>query len=506
MILNRENLEKIETSVALQKPEPEMLRLPEKVLQFGTGVLLRGLPDYFIDKANREGIFNGRVVVVKSTDKGGTVEFDDQDGLYTICVRGIEDGQKVEENIISGAISRVLTASSDWSEILQLAANPEIEIILSNTTEVGIQLVDDNIMLAPPVSFPGKLLAVLLARYRAFNGDKNKGLVIVPTELIPDNGLKLKNIVKELATRHHLDADFLQWLEESNTFCNTLVDRIVPGKPDAQTLARLEQELGYHDELLTMSEVYRLWAIEGDERVKQVLSFAEADKGVIITPDINIHRELKLRLLNGTHTLSCGVAVLAGIKTVKEAMDNTQMANFISALMQEDIAPAIPYPVAPEASANFARKVLDRFRNPHIEHQWLSITMNYTAKLKMRLIPVLLRYYETASQAPENIAFGFAAYLLFMRATENRSGKYFGTLNNEPYLINDESAEYFYGVWQRLEGEELVDEVLRNQELWGTDLTALPGFAAAVKKQMESIKNAGISEGLKKLEGKQVSA
>ncbi|MGV3587919.1 MAG: tagaturonate reductase [Adhaeribacter sp.] len=506
MILNRENLGKIEASVALQKPEPEMLHLPEKVLQFGTGVLLRGLPDYFIDKANRSGIFNGRVVVVKSTDKGGTAEFDDQDGLYTICVRGIEDGQKVEENIISAAISRVLTASKDWSEILQLAANPAIEIVISNTTEVGIQLTDDNILLEPPVSFPGKLLAVLLARYRAFDGDKTKGLIIVPTELIPDNGTKLKNIVKELATRQHLDAEFMQWLEESNIFCNTLVDRIVPGKPDAQTLARLEQELGYHDELLTMSEVYRLWAIEGDERVKQALSFAEADKGVIITPDINIHRELKLRLLNGTHTLSCGVAVLAGIRTVKEAMDNPDMANFISALMQDDIAPAIPYPVAPEASADFARKVLDRFRNPHIEHQWLSITMNYTAKLKMRVIPVLSRYYETASQAPENIAFGFAAYLLFMRATETQNGKYFGTLNGEQYPINDESAAYFYQVWQQQEGDELVDEVLRNQELWGTDLTALPGFAAAVKKQIENIQTLGISAVIKNLDVKQVSA
>lgn len=506
MILNRENLEKIEAGVALQKPSPEMLSLPEKVLQFGTGVLLRGLPDYFIDKANRSGIFNGRVVVVKSTDKGGTAEFDDQNGLYTICVRGIEDGQKVEENIISAAISRVLTASKDWSEILRLAANPAIEIIISNTTEVGIQLTDDNILLEPPVSFPGKLLAVLLARFRAFGGDKSKGLVIVPTELIPDNGAKLKNIVKELATRHQLEADFTQWLEESNIFCNTLVDRIVPGKPDAQTLARLEQELGYHDELLTMSEVYRLWAIEGDERVSKVLSFAEVDNGVVITPDIDIHRELKLRLLNGTHTLSCGVAVLAGIRTVKEAMDNPQMASFISALMQDDIAPAIPYPVGRKAAHEFSRKVLDRFRNPHIEHQWLSITMNYTAKLKMRVIPVLLRYYETASQAPENIAFGFAAYLLFMRATEVQNGKYFGTLNGAQYPINDESAAYFYQVWQQKEGDELVDEVLRNRELWGTDLKALPFFAEAVKKQMNNIQTLGISEGIKNLDVKQVSA
>jgi len=506
MILNKANLEKIKAKVPLQIPTPQMLALPEKVLQFGTGVLLRGLPDYFIDKANRQGLFNGRVVVVKSTSKGGTAEFDDQDSLYTICVRGIENGQKIEENIISGAISRVLTASSEWKAILDLAVNPEIEIVLSNTTEVGIQLVDDNILLQPPVSFPGKLLAVLVERFRAFNGDKSKGLIIVPTELIPGNGDKLKGIVQELARKHQLDEDFMQWLAESNTFCNTLVDRIVPGKPDAATLARLEEELGYQDELLTMSEVYRLWAIQGDERVKAVLSFAQADSGVVITPDIDVHRELKLRLLNGTHTLSCGVAYLAGFDTVKHAMDDADMAAFISGLMQEDIAPAIPYPVDSAEAAAFSRKVLDRFRNPHLEHQWLSITMSYTAKLKMRVVPVLLRHYESANEAPEKIAFGFAAHLLFMYAAQEENGKYYGHLNEERYLINDDQASYFYGLWQNNTADTLVDEVYANQELWGANLAALPGFTDAVKKHLKTITNEGMPNALKNLASNQESA
>jgi tagaturonate reductase len=298
----------------------------------------------------------------------------------------------------------------------------------------------------------------------------------------------------------------LQWLNESNTFCNTLVDRIVPGKPDADTLARLEAELGYQDELLTMSEVYRLWAIEGDERVKAVLSFAEADNGVVITPDINVHRELKLRLLNGTHTLSCGVAFLAGIDTVKQAMDNAAMAAFISGLMQEDIAPAIPHPVDPEAAAAFSRKVLDRFRNPHIEHQWLSITMSYTTKLKMRVVPVLLRHYETATQAPEKIAFGFAAHLLFMYAAEEENGQYYGKLHDQRYLINDDQAGYFYDLWQNNTADSLVDKVYANVNLWGTDLTALPGFTAAVKTQLKNITNLGIQNALENLDKKQVSA
>jgi tagaturonate reductase len=506
MILNWRNLEAIKAKPNLTVPEVRLFDLPEKVLQFGTGVLLRGLPDYFIDKANRAGIFNGRVVVVKSTDRGTTAEFEDQDSLYTLCVRGIEEGEKVEENIICSAISRVLTAGIHWDQILQVAASTQLEVIISNTTEVGIQLVEDDIYARPPVSFPGKLLAVLLARYKAFSGDKSKGLVIVPTELVPGNGDKLKAIVVEQARRHQLDAGFMNWLEESIIFCNSLVDRIVPGKPDAASLAALEAELGYQDELLAMSEVYRLWAIQGDARVKNVLTFAQADAGVIIAPDIDIYRELKLRLLNGTHSLSCGVAFLAGFETVKDAMDDAVLSAFIAALMQEEIAPAIPYPVPAEAAAQFSRQVLDRFRNPHIKHQWISITLSFSAKLKLRIIPVLSRYYDVFGQAPELMALGFAAYLRFMRAEEGEQGKYFGRLQGEKYPINDDQAAYFYQLWQQLAPERLVDTVLQNQELWGQDLTALPGFAAAVRKQLAVIEQDGVLKAIRNLEVKQISA
>jgi tagaturonate reductase len=506
MILNRRNLAAIKGNAALQVPEVSFFDLPEKVLQFGTGVLLRGLPDYFIDKANRQGIFNGRVVVVKSTDRGTTAAFDDQDSLYTLCIRGIEDGLKVEENLIVSSISRVLTAGSQWAEILQVATSPHLEVVFSNTTEVGIQLVDDDITASPPISFPGKLLAVLLARYQAFPGDTARGLVIVPTELVPGNGDKLQAIVLEQARRHQLDAGFIDWLEAGTVFCNSLVDRIVPGKPDAAALAALEQQLGYQDKLLAMSEVYRLWAIQGDARVEKVLTFAQADAGVIIAPDIDIYRELKLRLLNGSHSLCCGLAFLAPFETVKEAMDHADFQAFITALMRDEIAPAIPYPVPPEAAAQFARQVLDRFRNPHIKHQWISISLSYTAKLKLRIIPVLSRYYEVFGQAPELMALGFAAYLQFMHAEETEAGKYYGRLQGEKYPINDDQAAYFYGLWQQLSPEHLVDTVLANQELWGQDLGALPGFAGAVKMKLAALQQQGVVKAIRDLDIKQISA
>lgn len=472
-------------------PTPALFELPEKVLQFGTGVLLRGLPDFLIDQANRQGIFNGRVVVVKSTDGGDAAAFEREDNLYTVCIRGVEEGQTISENVVCAGISRVLSAKSQWADVLAFAASPDLQIVLSNTTEVGIVLEEDEDLRAtPPRSFPGKLLAVLLARYEAFQGAADKGLIIVPTELIPDNGTKLRGILRELADRAGLDAKFIAWLETANTVCNSLVDRIVPGKPAAATHAALTQELGYEDELLIMSEVYLLWAIEGDERVKEVLSFQQIHPGVIVQPDINLFRELKMRLLNGTHSLACGLAVLAGEPTVRGAMENDYLSAYIRNLMLADLLPGIPYPVDEKVGQRFGMQVLDRFRNPAVEHRWLAITLNYSAKLRMRVVPDLLHYYERFKAVPQYVALGFAAYLLFMRATRQEAGKWYGEAAGQEYLIQDEQAGYFAGLWQQPAGE-VVQAALSNQSLWGTDLTTLPGFADSVARYLTQLQQEG---------------
>lgn len=482
MLLSRYTLKNIQSGV--QVPDDEVFELQEKVLQFGTGVLLRGLPDYFIDKANRQGIFNGRIVVVKSTDHGDSSAFDKQDGLYTVCVRGLENGIKTEENIINASISRVLSARDEWSKVLECAHNPHMQVILSNTTEVGIQLVHDDVRRHPPVSFPGKLLAFLYERYQAFNGSPQSGMVIVPTELIPNNGKKLESIVLELAHLNGLPDAFIEWLETSNRFCNSLVDRIVPGKPAAADREALEKELGYPDQLLTMAEVYRLWAIEGDAHVKQVLSFAAADEGVIIEPNIDQYRELKLRLLNGTHTLSCGLAFLAGCETVKQAMDDELMSSYIADLMLSELAPAIPYDVDATRAREFGFRVLDRFRNPHIRHLWINITVQYSSKMRMRNIPMLLNHYNTNDTAPELFALGFAAYILFMKPVKKEGDKFYGEWNGTQYPIEDEKAADFYNKWNNFKYTQVVEQVLKDAAFWGTDLHALPGFAQAVRQNV----------------------
>lgn len=491
MLLSKLNIENIQRSEVVL-PDKKLFILPEKVLQFGTGVLLRGLPDYFIDKANRNGIFNGRIIVVKSTDGGDADEFGKQDGLYTLCMRGLVNGEAVEENVISSSISRVLSAGKDWNTILQCAQNPDLTIIISNTTEVGIELVMEDINLQPPASYPGKLLSFLQERYKAFNGSKESGFVIVPTELISDNGTKLKSIIFQLAQFNGLHENFIEWLGNHNHFCNSLVDRIVPGKPNAVTKASLEAVLGYQDELMTMSEIYSLWAIEGDEYVQSVLSFAAAEKGVVITNNITLFKELKLRLLNGTHTLSCGVAFLAGFNTVKQAMENPVLFNFIKQLMLQEIGMAIPYPIPGAVVTEFAVNVLDRFSNPSIEHQWISITLNYTSKLKMRVVQVLQRYDELYNAVPENMATGFAAWLLFMKAVKKESAVYFGELNGQPYPIKDEMAGYFFNLWQNSTPEILVNTVLADTSLWDTDLTLIPGFASIVANKLNAMIQQGV--------------
>jgi len=471
----------INLSNHLNLPNDSVFNLPEKVLQFGTGVLLRGLCDYFIDKANKQGVFNGRIVVVKSTDKGDADDFNEQDGLFTHAVKGIENGQAIEKYILNASISRTLSARSQWHEILNCAKNPQMQIVLSNTTEVGIAFLEnDKITNNPPASFPVKLLAFLHERWKEFKGSAESGMVIVPTELVVGNGDMLKEIVFKQAQNNNLEPEFIDWLKNYNYFCNSLVDRIVPGKPEKEIIDELQKKFGYEDNLMILSEVYRLWAIQGDEHIRKVLSFAQADSGVIIERDIEIYRELKLRMLNGTHSLQCGMSYLLGFRTVKDVMANGYLSRIITNLMLGEMSLAIPYKIDAKIRDRFGRMVLDRFRNPFLNHKLLDITVQYTTKMKMRNIPVLLQYYREFGKPPELFAMGFAAYLQFMKGEKEVNGTYYGESNGEYYPINCNFAPYFYEAWQDFD----LEKVLANRSLWGEDLTQLEGFSDAVRKYL----------------------
>lgn len=472
--------------------------LPEKVLQFGTGVLLRGLCDFFIDKANKQGIFNGSVVVVKSTSTGGADAFATQDGLYTHFIRGIENGATKDEAIVNESISRVVSANDQWQDVLECAKNADMQLIISNTTEVGIAYQEENVLKGVPASFPGKLLAFLFERYKAFNGSEEAGMVIVPTELITENATKLKTILLQLAAFNHLNEEFVNWLQNANHFCNSLVDRIVPGKLSNEEKKTAEQSLGYSDDLMIMSEVYRLWAIEtSSEKVKNVLSFSQADDGVVLAPDIYKFRELKLRLLNGAHTYLCGLAVLGGFETVRDAMQKGYFKSFATELMLSEICKAVTdESISYDEAKAFSLKVIDRFSNPYIEHKWLSIALQYTSKMLLRNVPVLLKYYEKRKGVPYFMATGFAAYLLFMKNCKTADA---GDQPGE-YAVKDDKAAVLQKHWLNAAGaEQLVDAVLSDQTLWQTDLSSLNGFAAAVKECIYNLTHKGTETTLQNL-------
>lgn len=487
MKLNRSTLQKINNK-DISLSDEDTFKLPEKVLQFGTGRLLRGLPDYYINKANKAGIFNGRVVAIKSTNKGDIAAYRNQDHLYTVCEREIINGKLAEANTISSAISRVLVAQDEWQEVLKCADNKELKIIISNTTEVGIQLLpDEDICAQPPRTFPGKLLAFLYQRYKAFGGSRESGMVIIPTELIPDNGKKLKSTVTELATINNLEPAFLFWLETHNHFCSSLVDRIV-SVPDKTTTPLFEAQLGYQDELLTITEIYSLWAIEGDDAIKEILSFHEADKSIVITPNIDLYRELKLRLLNAPHTFTCGIAFLAGYDTVQLAMEDKPSESYISHLIFREIIPSLSGDIDQSAKEEYAAHVLNRFRNPFMNHYWKNITLNYSSKIGARCVPLILNYYKKNNSAPPLFSLAFAAFLLFMKAVKKEDdASFFGILNNEYYLIEDQNANRFYSLWQNNNIEDVVNNALKDESLWGTDLSLLPGFQRSVTSNLNNI-------------------
>lgn len=492
--LNQLVLSSLEKNEKLLLPTNEQLNYPERVLQFGTGVLLRGLPDHYIDQANREGRFKGRVVVVKSTANGSTNSFDEQDCLYTISIRGIQSNLLVDYSIMNSSISRVVSAAENWNEILECAANPSLQVIISNTTEVGIVLMDDDIHASPPISFPGKLLSFLFRRYSNFNGSHDAGMVILPTELISDNGTKLFNILIELAHKNNLSDQFIDWLKDSNYCCNTLVDRIVPGKMSDDDIKKSQQALGYQDELMIMAEPFSLWAIESDApRVKEILSFVDSNNGCIIVPNIEKFKELKLRLLNATHTFSCGLSFLANFELVRTTMKDASMHSFISQLSHKEIVSAIISSSINEAEANlFASSVLERFSNPFIDHKWSAIAAQFSSKMRTRSIPLIEAYVQKNKKIPTCMALGFSSFLLFMKCKPDAQNGFWGELNDTPYKINDDNAAYFSFLWGCNDSASVVDKTFVDIDFWGMDLSKIDGFQDEVKKQLDSLLKTGV--------------
>ena len=497
-VLSRALAAELQGRPGLLAPTAEMLALPERAVQFGTGAFLRGFVDWFVDEANRQGAFGGRIVAIGSTGSGRDAAINEQDGLFTLVTRGVDRGEAVEERRIVGSVSRALSAADDWPAVLACARDPLLEVVFSNTTEVGIALDEsDAYDASPPRSFPGKLTRFLHERAQAFGFAREKGVVVLPCELLEDNGDRLREIVLALAGRWALGDTFARWIAEAVPFCNTLVDRIVPGAPKGEDAARLREALGYDDAMLTTCEPYRLFAIEGPSlrsgQAPILEKLAAADSGIIVTGDIAPFRERKVRLLNGAHTLLAPLALLAGRETVREAVEDEAIGGFVRAAMLDEIVPSLDA----EGGVAFAHAVLDRFANPSIDHALLGITLQATMKMRVRVVPSILAFARKTGRVPQAIALGFAAWLRFMR------GDVDGERRRAQLPVPDDSQrDAVQAHWRAASTRDdaalarLAHAVCADRALWATDLSAVAGFADAVAAHLARIERSGIAAAL----------
>lgn len=475
-------------------PDMGLLALPERVLQIGEGNFLRGFVDWMIHGLNQHDLFRGRIVVVapRTTGAPNIDRLNRQDGLFTVWLRGVQQGVQVEEREIVSSVSRGIDPYQHWGEFLGCAENPEIDIVVSNTTESGIQYTPEDFKSGTPVqSFPGKLTAYLYHRYCHFDGAASAGMTIVPCELIDNNGDKLREIVLHHADDWQLPRSFTEWVQSHNHFCNTLVDRIVTGFPQGEDADDLLSALPYRDELVTVGEPFHLWVIEADERLKSAWPFEKIGMNAHYVTDVTPYRIQKVRILNGAHTAMCALGLLSGLQTVGEVMDQPILGLFVRRLIDEEIVPTLlaSVPAIDKATVEeFAGSVVDRFRNPFVHHELNSITLNGLSKIRVRLIPTLYEYYQNRKQVPALLAASIAAQLLFYRNADSHT---------ERWIIRDdpEMVQMIADIWREeaIVGlEATISMLLGTTELWSQDLNEIDGLREGIAVFIHSVRTHGI--------------
>lgn len=466
---------------------------PEKVLQFGEGNFLRAFVNYWFDVSNEKAGWNGKCVLVQPIAQGLTKLINEQEGLYTLYLRGMENGQKVDRKRVISSVSRCLNPyeKADFEAMMAVAVSDALEYVVSNTTEAGI-VYDPACKLEdmPCSSFPGKLTQVLYHRYRA----GKSGLVILSCELIDNNGKELLKCVNQYIDQWGLEAEFKNYVNQECTFCSTLVDRIVPGRiRDAQEYARLEEENGYHDELMDVGEVFGVWNIEGPAWLGDKLPFKAAGVNCPVVPDVTPYKKRKVRILNGAHTGFVLGAYLAGFDIVRECMENDTVREYMNKMLYDEVIPTLP--LDKEDLMNFAAAVQDRFNNPFVNHELMSISLNSTSKWRARNMPSFLEYIELAGKLPTCLTMSFAAYIAFFSneiQELNDSGLVCRRAKGNTYVCSDDRwALEFYYAHRKDSVEDLVHAVMINEQMWGQDLTKISGFEAATVENLKKIRTEG---------------
>lgn len=468
---------------------------PEKVLQFGEGNFLRAFVNYWFDLANEKADFNGKAVLVQPIAPGLAKMINEQEGLYTLYLRGSEKGQKIDDKRVISSVSRCLNPyeKSDFDALMEVAASDDLEFIVSNTTEAGIQY-DPSCKLedTPANSFPGKLTQVLYTRFKA----GKPGIVMLACELIDNNGKELLKCVNKYIEQWGLGDEFKKYVNEDCTFCGSLVDRIVPGRiRDPKEVADLEVKHGYADPLLDVGEVFGVWVIEGPDWLSDKLPFRKAgiEDKVFVTPDMSPYKKRKVRILNGAHTGFVLGAYLAGENIVRDCMHDETIKGFMNKMLYDEVIPTLP--LDKDDLMNFASAVQDRFNNPFVNHELMSISLNSTSKWKARIMPSFLEYVKEKGELPKCITMSMAAYIAFysndIQALTDAGLVCKRPAGNEYTISDDKWAMEFYYAHKDDSAEDLVKAVLGNKQMWDQDLNEIAGMTDAVTAGLKMIRTEG---------------
>lgn len=468
----------------------QVKKSPIRMIQFGEGVFLRGFVDWMVEKLRQKDLFNGAIAVVQPIEMGRLDMLEAQNGLYTLRLRGIQDGEFQDEETLITALQAFMNPYTDFDAYLALAEQIDTKYIVSNTTEAGISWMDGcKLEDKPAQSYPAKLTQLLYHRYKHFDGSAESGMRIMPCELIDRNGDNLRRLVLRHAEVWQLPNTFIQWLNNSCYFYNTLVDRIVTGYP-ADEVQDAANRLGYTDHLYNTAEYFHLWVIEGPEDAG--LPFAQAGLNVVWTDDLTRYRERKVRILNGAHTLTFAAALLSGIETVRETLEDETLKVFMQQSLDQAVIPYVP--IETSQVKKYADRVLERFMNPNLQHQWLSIALNAVSKFKVRVLPSLLDGVKAGNRVSPHLCFSLAALILLYRGDKVKPQD------------DDAVCQFFSEAWQSLVSNEdltsltnLTHKILSEKTLWDEDLAAVPGLCEAVAGYLLAQINQGTRQAIKAL-------
>ena len=494
--LSRKLLPSIHTAGLEIGPREEY---PVKVMQFGEGNFLRAFIDWMIDKSNEAGKFGGMVQLVQPLPQGMADFINRQDGLYTLILRGMENGKAAEYKRIITCVKGCLKTDSEWQKVVECACLPSLEVVFSNTTEAGIEYKPEAYEPGKtPVTYPAKLTSLLFERFKS----GAKGLLFVPCELIDKNGAKLRECILKYAADWKLGEAFESYVKNDCAFLNTLVDRIVAGYPRAEAAAYCEK-LGYQDNLLDCGEIFHLFVIEGDEKYRKVLPFAEAGLHVVWTANQTPYRSRKVRFLNGGHTSSVLGAYLAGFDFVDQMTGDALFGKYLRTALFEEVFPTVQLP--DDEKKAFAESIIDRFLNPFANHQLISISLNSISKWQVRVLPSLLDYQKESGRLPKVLTFSLAALLAFYRGSRDAEGNWSGKRAKGAYPIKDDDAKiaFINECYAELDKTDDYDAfakaVLGRADFWGMDLNTVPGLAATTAANLRKIQTAGIVKAVEEL-------